>query len=74
MEEFGVSNRMVRNARALKAAKGLLALPDKKIGKRLDEVVKLSVKQFFEDDEFSRICPGKKDYVSVRIEGKKVQM
>ena len=33
----------------------------------------MRVQQLYEDDEFSRMCPGQKDFVSVRIDGKKVQ-
>ena len=32
------------------------------------------VTNFFTDDEYSRQSPGRKDYVSVRIEGKKQHM
>ena len=74
MEEFGVTEYMVRQARSLKAEKGILAVPNKYQGKKLSEEVAVKIKNFYEDDEFSRICPGMYDYVSVRIEGTKVKM
>ncbi|KAM4046376.1 LOW QUALITY PROTEIN: uncharacterized protein ACNLHF_009977 [Anomaloglossus baeobatrachus] len=73
-DEFGVSDRMVKQARKLKCEHGILALPTIKCGKKVSEEVKKKVQAFFEDDEFSRMCPGKKDYVSVRIAGEKKQM
>lgn len=69
-EEFKVSTRTVRDARKFE----VLAMPNKKRGNVLSEVTKECVKNFFEDDEFSRICPGKKDYVTVRADGDKIQM
>lgn len=71
--KFGVSERMVKTARKIKAEKGIGALPDAKIGKPLPKEVTERVKKFYEDDEFSRMCPGKKDYVSVRLDGIKLQ-
>lgn len=74
MQEFGVSEKMVKTARTLKNDVGILALPKSKCGKKLPEDVKQTVIEFFQDPEFSRICPGRKDCVSVRIDGKKVQV
>ena len=34
-------------------------------GKTLPEDIRTLVVKFFEDDEFSRLMPGKKDYVSI---------
>jgi hypothetical protein len=57
--EFGVSERMIKKARKLKMEEGILAIAGKKRGKKLSNEVKQKVLQFFEDDEFSRMCPGK---------------
>ena len=62
---FEVSEYSVREARKLAAEKGILALPDSKRGRSLSEEVENSVKLFYEDDEFSRLMPGTKDYVSI---------
>ena len=41
-------------------------IPTKK-GQQLDDVINL-VKKFYEDDEYSRMCPGAKEYQSVTID------
>lgn len=74
MEELGISERIVKTARKLKTENGILAFPRTKFGKKLSESVKERVMEFFQAKEFSRICPGKKDFISVRIDGRKVQM
>ena len=66
---FNVSEYLVRAARSLKEAKGILADPDPKIGKRIAEYGEEAVRLFYEDDEYSRAMPGKKDFVSI---GKKI--
>ena len=62
---FNVSEYMVREAHKLAKEKGILALPESKHGKCLSKEVEESVKLFYEDDEYSRLLPGAKDYVSV---------
>ena len=44
----------------------------KKKGKVLAIDIFESVAVFYEDDQSSRNCPGKKEFVSVRINGEKV--
>jgi hypothetical protein len=65
MEEFSVSEDMVREAGKLKAERRILAVPRNKPGKKLHEDVKQKVTQFFVHDEFTRMCPGQKDFTSV---------
>ena len=64
-ECFNVSEYPVRAARSLKKEKGILAIPEPKRGKKLPTQTEELVKMFIEDDEYSRILPGKKDYVSI---------
>ena len=71
-EEFGVSNRLVKQARQLKKEKGILSEPERKKGRTLDMATIQGVGVFYEDDEYSRMCLSKKEFVSVRIDGKKV--
>lgn len=72
-EEFQVSEYLVRQARALKQTSGILSMPEQRRGKCLpDEVVK-SVFEFYQEDEVSRVCPGKKECISVKIDGCKQQ-
>ena len=70
-EEFKVSEYLVRKARNLRETSGILANAERKKGHALSTEIEAAVKSFYEDDEFSRICPGKKDYVSVRVDGQK---
>ena len=65
-EEFGVSNRLVKQARQLKKEKGILDEPESKKGRTLDMATIQRVGAFYEDDEYSRMCPSKKEFVSVR--------
>ena len=64
-EVFDVSNYMVRKAFRLREEKGILATPEAKKGSVLPDTVQPLVKEFYCDDENSRLLPGKKDYVSI---------
>ena len=66
---FNVSEYMVREARKVAKSKGIFESPDPKKGWTLSDDVIKDVLMFFEDDEYSRLMPGTKDYVSV---GKRV--
>ena len=63
--EFNVSAYMVRQARKLVKEKGILELPEQKKGKVLLEETSRCVIDFYCDDEYSRLMPGKKDFVSI---------
>ena len=64
-EFFSVSNFMVQTAFRLRREKGILAIQDVKKGNELHESVKNLVREFYCDDENSRLLPGKKDFVSI---------
>ena len=49
----------------MKSADVILATPRKMVGKSLKPKAKQAVLDFYENDEYSRQIPGKKDYVSV---------
>ena len=73
--EFGVSKFMVNKARKLKKAKGILPDISPIKARKLSEESKTKVIDFYNDDEVSRMCPGKKDFVSVKnSEGKRVHV
>ena len=55
-----VADYTIRSARKLKEEKGIISVPNPRQGKTLLEDTK-SLVNFFEDDEFSRLMPGKKD-------------
>lgn len=74
---FGASAHMVKKSRELKRSYGILPeVQSMSRGRhRITEEVKLKVKRFYEDDEVSRMCPGKKDCISIRDEnGEKVNV
>jgi len=64
-EEFGASLRIVRKAKELKRAEGVLAMPELKEGKKMSSDTINKVLQFYENDENNRIMPNKKDCVTV---------
>eukprot|EP00112_Aurelia_sp_Birch-Aquarium-sp1_P006733 Seg1737.9 transcript_id=Seg1737.9/GoldUCD/mRNA.D3Y31 product="hypothetical protein" protein_id=Seg1737.9/GoldUCD/D3Y31 len=63
---FEVSEYLIRQARELKRSSGILAIPEKKTGKILQKGTIEQVISFYEDDEHSKLMPGKKDYVSIQ--------
>lgn len=72
--EFGVTNHMARKAKQLVREKGVMTTPNPKPGHSLSELTVKLVTSFYENDENSRIMPGKKDCISVRIAGQRVNM
>ena len=57
---FGVSESMIKKARKLKSEKGLLAEPNKILGKKISEAMLKCILDFYQSDEYSCCCPGKK--------------
>ena len=74
VNEFHVTELVVRKARELKKTKGILAEPDPKKGRALSAEVVDRVIAFYQSDEYSRMYPGQKEYKSVKTENGKVQM
>ena len=64
-KQFDVSEYSIRTARELKKVNGILAKPEPKRGKMLPQKTLDLVQSFYEDDEYSRQMPGKKNYVSI---------
>ena len=54
--------------------KGVLTSPDPKLSHSLPSVTVKQVTDLYESDEVSRMMPGKKDFVSVRQEGKRIHV
>ena len=65
-EYFGVSEYLIRSVRELKQRKGMFAQPSQKKGKAMAQETTDLVHAFYEEDEYSRQLPRKKDYVSVQ--------
>ena len=66
-KQFDVSEYLIKyeTARELKKVGGILAKPAPKNCKTLSQETLNLVQSFYEDDEYSRQMPGKKDYVSI---------
>lgn len=73
-EEFSVSRYMAFKAKKLGQEKGILSEPAVKKGKQLFDEIIHRVLTFYESDDYSRMCPRKKDFVSVKIDGERIQM
>ena len=65
VQEFGITEYKVKCARELKKEREISAEPKQKIGKALSGDVSETVGNFYQQDEYSRRCPGMKDFVSV---------
>ena len=50
---FGVPESMIKKARKLKSEKGLLAEPNKKLGKKVSEDMVKCILDFYQSDEYS---------------------
>ena len=72
-KEFLVSQYKVKMARKLRKEKGILGIPEAKKRVTLTEGVKEQVLRMYESDNFTRLCPRKKDCVSVYVNGEKVR-
>ena len=72
--EFYCSHRIVKIARKLKCESGVLTVPHSKQGHSISAEIVREVELFYQDDEYSRPCPGQKDCLSVCIMGNKVKM
>lgn len=68
MAEFGVSEYVVKSTRKLVKKYGILPEKYNRKEKPFSKTVSHTVIEFYENDDNSRICPGKKDFVSVRTE------
>ena len=73
-EQFGVSMYMARRSKEIVKEKGVLSLPSPKHGPSLLPERLDIIHAFYESDDISRIMPGKKDFVSVKQEGKRVHV
>ena len=70
MDNFGVSNRMARFGRNTNERLG--DETGEKKGRSIDNDIISRVKDFYQCDEVSRMCPGKRDFISIKENGLKV--
>ena len=71
---FNTTKWMVNKSRELKSLHGILPeIPHMSKGKVITDDIKKKVEAFYDQDDVSRICPGKKDCVIIRnIQGEKI--
>lgn len=72
MSEFGCSQRMACQAVQLAKESGIHTSPNPKRGRPLHEDTRALVIAFYKDEELSRLMPGKKDFLLVREDGKRL--
>ena len=65
---------MATNSKKLLEEKAVLATPNTKQGKKLNEILEKSVRDIYVRDEISWVMPEQNDYVSVEIFDKKVSV
>lgn len=62
VDEFKVTTHMAKKVKSLVKEKGILSVPDGRMPTTsLDETTRVLVQEFYNDDEISRACPGKKE-------------
>ena len=67
-----MSDYMARKCKQLVRDKGILSRPDPKPGPSLPSETVQIISNFYQSDEISRVMPGKKDFISVKHEGRRV--
>ena len=70
-QEFGVSEYLARQSKRLVEERGILSLPGPSHRSPLPPETVVIVCSFCEYDDISHVMPGKKDFVSVKKEGKR---
>lgn len=67
-EEFGTSRRQARKAKQLVNQFGILSSPNPRGGRKLPAETENLVQDFYLREDISRIMPGKKDFISVKLD------
>ena len=70
-EEFGTTRHKASVAKKLVAEKGVLCDPNPKQGKEIEKEVVDTVERFYRSEDVSRMMPGKKDVVSLKVNGER---
>ncbi|XP_062562724.1 uncharacterized protein LOC134226151 isoform X2 [Armigeres subalbatus] len=70
MQEFGVSQRTAQRAKKLQIEKGFMSTPETRVNMlSLSDDTLTVVRDFYNSDEISRACPGKRDFVIENMAG-----
>nr|CCQ71355.1 hypothetical protein CcPL6.027 [Cotesia congregata] len=65
-ETMNTSRHLTRVAKKLVEEKGLLSTPESKLGRTITHQMLLKIENFYNDDEYSALMLGMKDFVSVQ--------
>lgn len=65
---------MITVAKNIATDKGILSDPNPKIHPSLEAEVVNAIINFYQSDEYSQLMPGKKDCISVKVNGHRIQM
>ena len=68
---FCVLTAMVKKAKNVNKTNGILSEPKEKTGRPIYDDLEQAVEHFCESAQYSRMCPGKKEFLSVKIDGVK---
>ena len=71
---FGITDHQAKRAKVVQAEHGIMSTPAPKPGRRIPDETINKVKLFYESDQVSRQMPGKKDSVSMLVNGIKQQV
>ena len=69
-QEFGVSEYLAQQSKKLVEESGILSLPGPAHGPSQPSETVSIASSFYETDDISRVMAGKKDFISVKKEGK----
>ena len=73
IKKFHVTEYMVKKARALKKEHGILVEPKPKSGRALSKDVDCVI-NFYCNHQYSRMCAGKKECLTVKVDGQKEKL
>ena len=68
------THHMISVAKKIAREKGILSDPSPKTHPSLTADVVNTIITFYQSDDYTQIMPGQKDYVSVKVDGKIIQM
>lgn len=67
--EFDVSYHLAQRVKQVVADCGILSMPPPRSGKKLEDSTIELIDRFYNSDDISRIQPGMRDFVTVRVDG-----
>lgn len=68
-QEFGASRYLAKKSKGLRSSQGVLAETTAKVGKTISASIIQEIDEFYNSDSNSRIMPGMKDTITVKVYG-----